>query len=80
MAEFALPAGAKPHGIAAGADRAVWFSEWGLHRVGRLDAELRLDEFELPGTAAEPHGITVAPDGRVWAALEAGQLVAITPT
>jgi virginiamycin B lyase len=57
----------------------VWVSEWGLDRIGRFDVDGHLDQVELPGERPEPHGIAIAPDGRVWTALESGRLIAITP-
>jgi virginiamycin B lyase len=34
-------------------------------------------EPELSEQAAEPHGLTVGPDGAIWVALEAGALARI---
>jgi len=52
--------------------------------VGRITTDGAIDEHPLPRLPvegdgepgkAEPHGLTVGPDGAIWVALEAGALV-----
>lgn len=41
---------------------------------------MNIDEFELPTPNSEPHGITIAPDGAIWLALEIGALARVATT
>ncbi|MEU1285934.1 hypothetical protein [Kitasatospora sp. NPDC005856] len=58
----------------AGPDGTLWFTDWGAGRIGVLTPDGQLDGHLVPGEGAEPHGIAVAPDGTVYAALEPGQI------
>jgi virginiamycin B lyase len=44
-----------------------------------VDAAGKVTGHYLPVEGSEPHGIAIAPDGTVWAALEIGELVRIEP-
>jgi virginiamycin B lyase len=55
------------------------FTEWGTNRIGRLTTTGELLELPLPSPHSEPHGITTAPDGTVWAALETGAVARVAP-
>ena len=58
------------------------FPTWGANRIGHItvadDAGGRevtgheVTGHDLPTPSSEPHGITVGPDGALWAALEIG--------
>ena len=52
--------------MATGVDGAVWFTDQGLNRIGRLDADGTLTEFQVPTGNASPAGITAGPDGAMW--------------
>jgi virginiamycin B lyase len=71
----ALNAGAKPHAVVADGSGGCWFTEWGGNRIGHVNAAGEVSGHDLPVEGSEPHGIAIAPDGTVWAALEIGQLV-----
>jgi len=76
ITEFALPRpNSGPGDITAGADGAMWFLELsgsmdGLQpdggRIGRIDMNGRITEFELPGKTPSPINIAVGPDRNVW--------------
>lgn len=70
---------ARPHAITCGPDGRLWFTEWGVGRIGVLGPDGQLDGYRLPGPAAEPHGIAVGPDGAVYAALERGSIARSAP-
>jgi virginiamycin B lyase len=72
-------AGRSPYGIAAGPDGALWFTEWGANRVGRITAGGEVSGVALPTPGAEPHGIAAGPDGALWVALEAGRIARVAP-
>ncbi|MFD0886287.1 virginiamycin B lyase, partial [Streptosporangium algeriense] len=67
---------ARPHAIVTGPDGALWFTEWGVGRLGRITTGGEIEEHPLEG--AEPHGLTVGPDGAIWVAMESGALVQVS--
>jgi hypothetical protein len=71
LAEFALPPGRKPSGIAAGPDGNLWFSERAVNEIGRITPAGRITEFPVPGPSAKLDSIVTGPDGNLWFA-EAG--------
>lgn len=76
--ELALPdRDARPHAILAHPDGRVMFTEWATARLGCITPAGDLRHVALP-QASEPHGLTIAPDGAVWVALEIGSLVRLT--
>jgi virginiamycin B lyase len=69
VTEFALPtAGSAPQGIIVGPDQALWFTEFGSGRIGRLTTAGQLTELEYPVDVPNggPWGIGVAPDNTIW--------------
>lgn len=88
ITEYPLPdRAARPHAIVTGPDGALWFTEWAADRLGRITTDGTLESHPLsagpqPGDGdtrkAEPHGLTVGPDGAIWVALEAGALARIS--
>jgi streptogramin lyase len=84
--DFPLPGA---HGIAAGPDGAIWFTEgnplghsWGpngVDRIGRITTEGVISEFALPAGSA-PAGIVTGPDGNLWFTEASGKKIGrITP-
>jgi virginiamycin B lyase len=64
--EFPLPAGTRPHDVAAAPDGGVWYTSQPLGVLGRLDpATGTVDQVPL-GKGASPHGVIVGPDGAAW--------------
>ena len=64
--EFPLTAKSSPGTITLGPDGAMWFTEEGRNRIGRLTPTGSLSEFLIPTAQATPGGITVGPDGNIW--------------
>ena len=63
--ETAVPTpSAAPTDLTVGPDGAVWFTEAGADKIGRL-RNGQFTEFPLPA-GSEPHGITSGPDGNLW--------------
>ena len=61
------PVGAGPSAIATGADQALWFTETGAGRIGRITTSgVLTNEFPVPSPGAEPGGITAGPDSALW--------------
>ncbi len=69
FSEFPTPtAGTSPHGITAGPDGNLWFTEYTIssNQIGRITPEGMITEFPIPGEFAHPLQITTGPDGNVW--------------
>ena len=64
--EWSLERGANPNRIAVGPDGALWFTELGLNRIGRITTRGKLTEFPVEGG---PVGITAGRDGALYAVL-----------
>ncbi len=55
-----------PHTIIAGPDGALWFTETGANKIGRITTDGTITEFALPTANARPEGIAVGQDGALW--------------
>ncbi len=66
VTEWTLPtSGAAPQGIARGPDGALWFTERGSDRIGRITTDGVVSEFALPDGSG-PTSIAAGPDGAMW--------------
>ena len=59
-------ASSNPIGIAAGKDGALWITESGLDRIGRVSVNGSVSEYSSPVIGLGVKGIAVAPDGSLW--------------
>jgi hypothetical protein len=68
ITEFRLPNPySSPYRIAAGPDGAMWFTENGANRLGRVRvADGRITKFNLPAFDSGPTGIVAGPGGTLW--------------
>jgi virginiamycin B lyase len=81
--EFPIPInGGNPSDIVTGPDRALWFTENGDDKIGRIDpATGAIAEFVLPTPQAEPFGLVAGPDGGLWfTEFQADKIGRIDPT
>lgn len=56
----------QPWGIVGGRDGALWFTEWGGNKIGRVTTAGAFTEYALPTPAAKPQGIARNRDGSIW--------------
>ena len=61
-----LNPGSFPHRITPGPDGAMWFTEYGSNRIGRVTTAGALTEFPLPRPGVGPWDIVAGPDGALW--------------
>jgi len=68
IAPVTLSVGSSPSRIVPGPDGALWFTESGAGRIGRVDTAGFLTEFSGPALGPDdmPLGITLGPDGNLW--------------
>jgi hypothetical protein len=52
--------------IARGADRAIWFTEAGTNKLGRVAPSGGFNEFAASAAGDSPTGVTTAPDGSLY--------------
>jgi virginiamycin B lyase len=66
--EFTLPRNARPRRIAIDRQDRVYFTDYAGGHLGRLDlANGEVKMWDSPGgSGANPYGITITPDGKVW--------------
>jgi virginiamycin B lyase len=65
ITEFQIPtANSYPLRIAAGSDAALWFTDYGTAKIGRMTTSGSFSEFAVP--TPYPVGITAGPDGALW--------------
>src|SRR5436309_1017470 len=55
----------RPQSIAAGPDGALWFTEFGGDKIGRITTAGAITEFQLTA-GSQPDGIAAGPDGALW--------------
>ena len=63
--QFPLAPGSAPWGITTGADGHIWFTEES-GKIGRVNADNSITEFQVPTDHSDPRGITTGPDGNIW--------------
>jgi len=62
-----VPTGnSQPYGITAGPDGALWFTEYGGYKIGRITTAGVSTEYPVPTASSQPEGIAAGPDGAVW--------------
>src|SRR5438552_612546 len=67
VSEFPLgTAPPAPQGIAAGPDGALWYTDPGANKIGRISTTGAVTEYTLPTAASDPRGIAARPDGALW--------------
>src|SRR5437899_727260 len=65
--EYPIPTpGSQPHGISAGPDGSLWFTESGVNKVGRVTTQGVFTEYPVPTPDSAPWGIAAGPDGNLW--------------
>lgn len=84
VAEFPIPTPSSgPHGITAGPDGNLWFTENFAGKIAKITTSGSITEFTLPIGFSLPEGITTGPDGNLWFTEEsdlANRIGRITPT
>ncbi len=63
---YPVPAGSRPHDVAAAPDGSVWYTAQGTGELGRLDPKTGKTEHIALGRGSAPHGVIVGPDGAAW--------------
>jgi streptogramin lyase len=66
--EYPIPSGSDPQYIASGPDGALWFTEYGTRKIGRITTSGTLTEYTQPpqSQGSAPWGIAAGPDGAMW--------------
>src|SRR5206468_5528722 len=65
--DFAVPtARSGPHGLAAGPDGNLWFTEQTGHNIGRITLAGIITEFTIPTVGSYSYEIADGPDGNLW--------------
>ncbi len=63
---YPVPAGSRPHDVAAAPDGSVWYTAQSTGELGRLDPKTGKTEHIALGRGSSPHGVIVGPDGAAW--------------
>ena len=66
VSEFPLSPGAGPSAVCLGPDQAVWFTEEGGNKIGRITVDGTVTEIPVPTSNAGLGGITTGPDGNLY--------------
>ena len=62
-----IPTASAPWGITAGPDGALWFTENGTNKIGRITtAGAITNDFPITTSNSGPRFITAGPDGNLW--------------
>ena len=66
--EYPIPtgSGAYPGDITTGPDGALWFTEGGANKIGRITIAGSFTEYTIPAPFSSPQGIAAGPDGALW--------------
>jgi virginiamycin B lyase len=60
------PSAPIPTSITAGPDNAMWFTQAGTNRIGRVDLSGVMTQYAIPTPDAHPSSIVTGPDGALW--------------
>ena len=73
---------ARPHGVIAGPDGNLWFTERGANQIAMMGSSVaRVTEYPIPTANSQPSGIASGSDGNLWfTESAAGRIGRITPT
>jgi virginiamycin B lyase len=63
---FSPPTVDSPKGLVAGPDNAIWFTEFGANKIGRVTATGVFAEYALPAASSGPYQIANGSDGALW--------------
>jgi virginiamycin B lyase len=67
ITEFPTAPGSRPLAIVAGPDGALWFTQVGANRIGRMTTDgVVANEWTAPTPNSQPDGIAIGPDHSVW--------------
>jgi virginiamycin B lyase len=67
ITEFPTAPGSRPLAIVAGPDGALWFTQTGANKIGRMSTDgVLTDEWTVPTPNSSLDGIAIGPDGSVW--------------
>lgn len=61
-----LPTGSNVSQVAPGPDGAIWFTDLGLNKIGRIDTSGAVMYYAVPTQSAGLAGITAASDNAMW--------------
>ena len=76
ITETSIPtAGSAPRSITTGPDGALWFTENGGNKIGRITTAGVITETSIPTIFSAPVGITAGPDGALWFAESCGNKI-----
>jgi len=65
LTEYPIPdENSFPLRLTAGPDNAVWFTMFGVNKIGRIDMDGKITSFDAPDMG--PVGITTGADGALW--------------
>ena len=64
-----------PFAITAGPDGALWFTESGGSKIGRITTAGIVTEFQIPTSGSQSTGITAGSDGALWFTEEFGNKI-----
>ena len=76
ITEFPTAPGSRPLAIVAGPDGALWFTQTGANKIGRMTTDgVLTDEWTIPTPNSTVDGIAIGPDGSVWFAEVTGNKI-----
>jgi virginiamycin B lyase len=79
ITEYPIPtANSNPSGITTGPDGALWFTEQGANKIGRITTAGAVAEYLIPTANSNPGGIITGPDSALWFTEGAGKIGRIT--
>lgn len=80
MKGYRMVQGSRPQWLTAASDGAIWFTDSGTNKIGRISAAGTLKEFAVPTPNAGVLGVCQGPDGNVWFVEEgANKIGSVTP-
>ena len=80
MQGYRLPVGSRSQWLTLGSDGALWFTDVGANKIGRMTATGGVTEFSVPTPNAGLTGICQGPGGKLWFLEDAANKVGAVTT